>query len=61
MKFIHLSDLHFNPTGDGRTSRKVREELISYLRDLQLDVDELLITGDYRHARFQGKEQNDIN
>lgn len=61
MKFIHLSDLHFNPTGDGRTSRKVREELISYLRDLQLHVDELLITGDFRHARLQGKEQNEID
>lgn len=61
MKFIHLSDLHFNPTGDGRTSRKVREELITYLKDLNLYAEELLITGDYRHARFQGKEQKDID
>ena len=61
MKFIHISDLHFNPNGDGRTSRKVREELISYLQELQLCVDELFITGDFRHAGFQGKEQKDID
>lgn len=61
MKFIHLSDLHFNPAGDGRTSRNAREKLISYFNGLQLHVNELFITGDFRHARFQGKEQKDID
>lgn len=60
MRFIHLSDLHFNPSDDGRISRKLRADLITYLRDLELSADELLITGDFRHARFQGNEQEAI-
>lgn len=53
MKFIHLSDLHFSPDTDGRLSRKLRKNLIDYLNNLKLCVDELLITGDFRHARLQ--------
>ena len=61
MKFIHLSDLHFNPRGDGRGSRSIRNGLIPYLQQLNISVDELLITGDYRHARFQGNDQAEID
>lgn len=61
MRFIHLSDLHFYPAGDGRYSRKMRKKLITYLKDKQLSANELLITGDFRHAEFQGKEKNDID
>lgn len=61
MKFVHISDLHFNPKGDGRTSRKIRDGLLSYLKDQSIFADELLITGDYRHARFQKCEQEDID
>ena len=61
MRFIHLSDLHFYPAGDGRYSRKMREKLIAYLKDKQLSANELLITGDFRHAEFQKKEKNDID
>ena len=61
MKFVHISDLHFNPTGDGRISRNIRDELVPYLRRQKFYADELLITGDYRHARFQKKEQEDID
>ena len=60
MKFIHISDLHFNPKNDGRTSRNIRESLIPYLKNLDLSVDELLITGDYRHAGHQGKDPSEI-
>ena len=53
MKFLHLSDLHYHPSNDGRTSRKIREELIHYLSEQNICVDELIITGDFRHALFQ--------
>ena len=61
MKFIHISDLHLYPTRDGRTSRNIRNELVPYLRRQNIHADELLITGDYRHAKFQKSEQDDID
>jgi tetratricopeptide (TPR) repeat protein len=61
MRFVHISDLHFNPKEDGRTSREIREQLIPYLQGLSISADELLITGDLRHAKHQGKEQSDID
>ena len=62
MRFLHISDLHFNPKGDGRTSRNIRAELIPYLKGLHFTADELLITGDYRHARYQeNPTKEDIN
>lgn len=62
MKFIHISDLHFNPNNDGRTSRNIRAELIPYLQELNITADELLITDDYRHAGLQRKRtQADID
>lgn len=61
MKFVHISDLHFNPTGDGRISRSIRDELLSYLQCQDIFANELLITGDYRHAKYQKNEQADID
>lgn len=50
MKFLHLSDLHYSPETDERTSRKLRQTLPEKLKEFHLQADELLITGDYRHA-----------
>ncbi|MGI6249542.1 MAG: metallophosphoesterase [Acutalibacteraceae bacterium] len=61
MRFIHISDLHFNPGKDGRTSRKIREDLVTYLQRLNISADELLITGDLRHAKYQRKEQCEVD
>ena len=61
MRFIHISDLHFNPDNDGRTSRELRESLPEYLRKLNVPVDDLLITGDFRHAKYQSDGQKDID
>ncbi|MGI6634222.1 MAG: metallophosphoesterase [Christensenellales bacterium] len=61
MKFVHISDLHFNPINDGRTTRDVRDEFISYLKKEKISADELLITGDLRHAKYQGKERSEID
>ncbi len=53
MKFLHLSDLHFSPETDGRTTRKLRQTLPEKLKEYHIQADELLITGDYRHALLQ--------
>ena len=60
MRFVHLSDLHFNYKGDGRESREIREELIEYLKESKIEADELLITGDFRHAKYQGTDLGEI-
>ena len=51
MRFLQLSDIHFNEKSDGWSTRKLREELIPYLKGLNFSVDDLLITGDFRDAR----------
>ena len=61
MRFVHLSDLHFNPGVDGRATRNIREGLITYLLETNISVGELIITGDYRHAKDQGNSQADID
>lgn len=61
MRFVHISDLHFNPKEDGRTSRNIRNDLLPYLQSQDISADELLITGDYRHAKFQKSEEKDID
>ncbi|WP_027205049.1 metallophosphoesterase family protein [Butyrivibrio fibrisolvens] len=61
MKFLHISDLHYDPVHDGRTSRNLREELIKYLKEQNIVADELLITGDYRYAATQRKNQDEID
>ncbi len=61
MKFIHISDLHYNPKKDGRTSDKMRTSLVKYLTEQKITADELLITGDFRYAPDQGKDVKDID
>lgn len=61
MKFIHISDLHYNPKKDGRTSDKMRTSLVEYLKEQKITADELLITGDFRYAPDQGKDVKDID
>jgi predicted MPP superfamily phosphohydrolase len=61
MKFLHISDLHYDPVHDGRTSKDLREELLEYLNEQNIFVDELLITGDYRYAATQKREQAEID
>lgn len=58
MKFLHLSDLHYSPSTDGWSSRELREELPKYLTDNNIQIDELFITGDFRHAKLQKNERN---
>lgn len=57
MKFLHISDLHYSPKTDGRTSRELRAALPAALRRYAIRADELLITGDYRYAPLQNGAQ----
>lgn len=59
MKFLHLSDIHYCPEKDGRSSRELREMLPKYIQKSKLQVDELFFTGDYRHAFLQKDEPID--
>lgn len=51
MKWLHLSDIHFNPNLESnRNTKQLRTKLIQYIKDNELRVDEIFITGDFRNA-----------
>lgn len=60
MKFLHLSDLHYNPNMDGRISRNIRNGLVEYLNRQNVCADELIITGDFRHALYKSNSEQEI-
>lgn len=53
MKWLHLSDLHFNPNGDGTDSIFLRNSLIKFLKNNGIVADKIFITGDFRDALRQ--------
>ncbi len=53
MRWLHVSDIHFNPQQDGRSSAQLREKLPGYLKSLGVRVDAVFVTGDFRHALHQ--------
>lgn len=62
MKWLHLSDIHFNLKGDEADSLLLREQLLNYLADNSIKVDKLFITGDFRDAARQtGTEEEARN
>ncbi len=68
MKFLHVSDIHFNPAGDGRATRDLRSKFKKYTIEKGLqDIDEVFFTGDFRHAAKQAGQnplevaQNAVN
>lgn len=60
MKWLHLSDLHYNPERDGRNTGQLRKELLTFLKDKKFSVDEIFITGDFRHALHQKDELSSL-
>ena len=50
-RWLHISDLHFDPRGDGANTLDLRRTLLSFLRDRPVDA--LFITGDLRFAKNQ--------
>lgn len=53
MKWLHISDLHFNPVKDGTDTNYLREKLKDYLIEKRVQVDKLFLTGDFRDASRQ--------
>lgn len=53
MKWLHLSDIHFNPSKDGADSIYLRNRLFEFLRQKNISVDKMFITGDFRDASCQ--------
>ena len=48
MKWLHISDIHLNKTGT--ETRRMRMQLISYLKSAKVSYDYLFVTGDLRYA-----------
>ena len=57
MRWLHISDIHYNPVIDGRSTKELRNKLPSYLQQVVAQfggrVDEVFVTGDFRHALYQ--------
>lgn len=43
MKFLHLSDIHFDPVNDGEDTLNLRNQFILYLKEKNIIVDELFL------------------
>lgn len=57
MKFLHISDIHFNPSDDGRATRDLRLKFKRYTVEKRLnDMDDIFFTGDFRHAAKQANQ-----
>lgn len=60
MRFLHISDIHFNPNGDGDSTRNLRRKFEAYVREKKITkIDEIFFTGDFRHAVKQAGEDID--
>lgn len=59
MNWLHLSDIHFNPIDDGTDSLYLRKRLIDFLKENNIKVDNLILTGDFRDARHQSGTDED--
>lgn len=53
MKWLHLSDIHFNPSKDGADSIYLRNRLLEFLKQQDLSIDKIFLTGDFRDASCQ--------
>ncbi len=53
MKWLHLSDIHYNPRNDGRSTYQLRTKLPQYIAENHIDAEYLFITGDFRNAKYQ--------
>jgi len=56
MRWLHISDIHYNPDRDGRATTQLREQLPGYLQRIGVRVDEVFATGDFRNARHHKKD-----
>lgn len=57
MRFLHISDIHFNPEDDGRATRDLRKKFEDYVNEVPIDkIDKIFFTGDFRHAKKQANQ-----
>lgn len=56
MRWLHLSDIHFNPKKESYYTRTTLQNLPFFLNDEKITADHMFVTGDYRHA-FEQKDQ----
>ena len=62
ISFDHLSDIHFCPDYEYGTDEGLRDELVVELEKISStkEITDLIITGDYRHARTQLSEDDAV-
>lgn len=62
MKWLHLSDLHYNPSDEGVNTTLLRNSFPDYLRQIAAGehIDHLFLTGDYRYAPRQNDKAKEI-
>lgn len=60
MKWIHISDIHFNPAEDGRSSKQLRKKLPQFIQELDICADEMFVTGDFRNAAKQQDNELEV-
>jgi hypothetical protein len=53
MKFLHLSDLHFDPINIGAATKQLYRKFEEYVSGKGIIVDEIFFTGDFRNANTQ--------
>ncbi|MDL2269112.1 tetratricopeptide repeat protein [Desulfosarcina sp. OttesenSCG-928-G17] len=53
MKWLHLSDLHFDPENAGFNTARLRKKLPDYINSAGIRADHLFFTGDFRNASRQ--------
>ena len=59
MKWIHISDIHYNPKADTSYTMRGRRRLPKFIEENGLKADHLFVTGDYRHAYKQRNQDED--
>ena len=60
MKWIHISDIHYNPKSDGSYTMMARDNLPKFIKENHIIANHLFVTGDFRHAFKQRKQNEDI-
>ncbi|MHC1735326.1 MAG: tetratricopeptide repeat protein [Erysipelotrichaceae bacterium] len=59
MKWLHISDIHYDRLNDGTLTLMLREDFKNVVKRYSLKVDEVFFTGDFRHAKNQQNQNID--
>ena len=67
MRWLHLSDIHYIPedpaasSGEGRSTKQMRDMLKRYLRDENIKVDHVFVCGDFRSAGHESSVDGSVS